>query len=167
MSRSKVGPSARVGPTNTTVVSTFTSLRIDVQYDGSPQEISWALGKLNPKARSNTPVYDLVHVSRRQPISLRDQLVSQQIVDVEEGASFKVEFYDTIAGDGLAVGGTDAIQVWQLESKVQATFAWDDSQNATVPIETVELDSKSHLLWSHKGDFGEFVDATFEILKER
>lgn len=150
---------------NETILSAVYSLRVDVHYDDFPQEISWALAKKGEFLR-NRDEFELVHVSRRPSVAFRNQMVSQQIKNVR--GNYKLEFYDTIAGDGLAVQDLyqDAIEVWLLETTVETTMAWDEDSQSSRPVQTKELDTQFKLLWSHKGDFGEFVHTTMAIEEE-
>lgn len=154
-------------PNRTTVLSTVTAIRVDIQYDDYPQEISWALAKeVVPDSKLSTEsTFNLVHISRRQPVSVRNQLVSQEIKNLPPGSNFRLEFYDQIAGDGLA-GPTDrdAIQVFQVESVIETTFELDGRSSSTVPVDIKELESTSRLVWSHSGNFGESVRANMSLL---
>lgn len=148
-------------------VTTITTLRVTVKYDNSPQEISWALAK-HPDTNS-TSIADqflLLHSSPQQPTSVRNQRVSQDILNVTEG-QYRLEFYDTVAGDGIQqqpqqqqdeddVDVDDPIELWQINTIVTTTLQWNEAANATVVV-VDSSQSTSQLLWSHTGDFGEFV----------
>lgn len=143
----------------TTVLSTTLSLQVDVQYDDYPQEISWAVAEEKEEPLdSSFSNMKLVHISRRQPVTARGELISQEILNVERGSTFRLEFYDQISGDGIAAPlEGDAIQVWRVETTVETTYESD------VPVRSKQLKQVSELLWFHRGDFGEFVRANVDV----
>ena len=162
-----------------TTVATSRILRVDIRYDDFPQEISWALAQQQRQLQKDESI--LKYVSPRQSISVRNQLVSQHFLNLEPGV-YLLEFYDTVAGDGIVLqsGAMDAaIQVWQVTltttittnvSTSQTPSLQDESENASnldkdkdVSDMVTHHDHAMQLLWSHKGDFGEFVRATVEV----
>ena len=153
--------------------TTTLALRVDVHYDNFPQEISWALARHdNPSSLKDHPdqLFTLLHQSPRQSIAVQNQRVSQEIRGITAGR-YRLEVYDTIAGDGIRPSSTNitttdeedaAIQLWQLTVTTTTSFHWSVTANATVPtIEDTHMESQ--LLWSHPGNFGEFVRSNVEV----
>jgi hypothetical protein len=169
--------------TERTTIATTRTLRVDIHHDSFPQEISWALAQQQSQSQ---PL--LKHISPRRSIALRNQRVSQHILAVEPG-SYVLEFYDTIAGDGIIVPSDvaeDAIRVWQVTIMTTTTFTFttnaliaqvgrnegeqtevqdvvnvDEEEDVSTTIIRRAIDET--LLWSHRGDFGEFVRASVEV----
>ncbi|CAB9527072.1 Vitamin K-dependent protein C (Fragment) [Seminavis robusta] len=158
--------------TNTSVVpnvtiSTTLTLRVDIHYDNYPQEISWALAQQQQQqqqseesatTKKNAPLLKLV--SPRPTVSLRNQRISQHILDVQPG-TYRLEVYDTIAGDGISLSNEreeeDAIQVWLLTTTTTTrtlTNASNSSQVAKVGwnegADAVDAESVSQLLDDHQ-----------------
>lgn len=143
----------------TTVRTIVTALQIEIHYDAYPQEISWALALQLPDGNSK----ELLHISQRQPVTRRNQWVSQEIKDIEPGSTFLLEFYDTVAGDGiLTFSDEPAIRVWQIQTELETRFVTVNATTTTT-TSTKELESRSTLLWTHPGDFGEFVQTTVQV----
>jgi hypothetical protein len=105
-----------------------------------------------------------------------------------EAGSHILEFYDTIAGDKIILPtevDDDAIHVWQVTIMTKTTTTTTSTSVAQVgwnKEEQTERQSVSNLdeeedvsttitqhavdetlLWSHRGDFGEFVRASVEV----
>jgi hypothetical protein len=103
---------------------------------------------------------------------------------VEPGSYF-LEFYDTIAGDGIILASEvadDAIHVWQVtimttattntsvaqvrsnegeQTEVQGVSDRGEEEDGSTTITQHAVDEK--LMWSHRGDFGEFVRTSVEV----
>jgi len=149
-------------------VTTRVSLRVDVQYDSFPQEITWALAKQDAADQKHPNQMTLLHVSPRQSTAVKNKFVSQDIIDVDTGTSYRLDVYDTISGDGIqqpAQATEDdavAIQLWQIATTISTSSRWSVSDNATIAV-IEESQSEYQLLWSHSGDFGEFVRADVRV----
>lgn len=181
----------------TTQVTTTAGIRVEVQYDNDPQEISWALGQAVPPASLDanaavvgksgtdsvssavTPelAFSLIHASPRQSIAVRNQLVTQDIYDLSVGPIYRIEFYDSISGDGIAstwltststgnekeVSVIPAIQVFQIETTTTTVSQFVTLANGTIPISRQHETRVTKLLWNHNGNFGEAVRADMEL----
>lgn len=163
-----VAPTALNATTTSQVTTTaITTLRVNIHYDDFPQEISWALARHPATTDNNKKKNDqftLLYSSPRQPTSARNQLVSQDILDVTAG-QYRLEVYDTIAGDGIQPPPpqVDApIELWQVNTVIRTSLHWKEAANATVAV-VDDSQTTSQLLWSHTGDFGEFVRQDVQV----
>ena len=152
------------------IVTTITTLRVIVKYDNFPQEISWALAKhpaTTSTSNNDADGFSLLYSSPRQPTSVRNQRVSQDILNVTTGW-YRLEVYDTIAGDGIQpeqndlLDGQTPIELWQINTIITTTLQWNQVANTTVAV-VDNSQSTSQLLWSHAGDFGEFVRQDVQV----
>ena len=151
--------------------TTITTLRVNVHYDDYPQEISWALAKhpATTDNNDNEEQFSLLYSSPRQPTSVRNQLVSQDVLDVTVG-QYRLEVYDTIAGDGIQPQRSQQqqqqsdppIELWQINTVIKTSLHWNEAANATVAV-VDDSQTTSQLLWSHAGDFGELVRQDVQV----
>jgi hypothetical protein len=144
-----------------TNTKTTYSLRLDIQYDSYPQEISWAIASV-PYETSSKSQAKLLYLSTDHPVNIANKLTSQSILGIQPGQYYRLELYDAME-DGIQLHQQNlqdpAIRLFQV--KTVATQVWDENSNLLVDSaeDTVEVS----LLWSHSGGFGQFVRANVQV----
>ena len=137
------------------------SLRLDIQYDSYPQEISWAIASV-PYETSTRSQAKLLYLSTNHPVNIANKLISQSILGIQPYQYYRLELYDAME-DGIDLRQQNlqdpAIQLFQV--KTVTTQVWDENSNSLVV--SAEDIAEVALLWSHVGDFGQFVRVNVQV----